>query len=299
MKGIVLAGGSGTRLYPLTVSTSKQLLPVYDKPMVFYPLSVLMEAGIRDILIISTPSDIGKFKQLLGDGSDFGIKISYEVQPSPDGLAQAFIIGEKFIEGDACALILGDNLFHGNDFNHMLREAVIDAERGKSTIFGYPVKNPQRFGVVEFDSEGNVIGIEEKPVCPKSDYCVTGLYFYDKNVVDYSKTIVPSKRNELEITDLNRIYLKKKSLKVNLLDKSFKWWDTGTFDSLIEASDYVHDHYVRTGYTINSPEQVAFNQDWISKEKMLALSVRYGNSPYGAYLKKIAEGKSNEKNNDT
>lgn len=289
MKGIILAGGSGTRLYPLTISTSKQMLPVYDKPMVFYPLSVLMEAGIREILIISTPADIDNFKKLLGDGSDFGIRLFYEVQPSPDGLAQAFIIGEKFIDGEACAMILGDNLFHGDDFDTMLRAAVVDAENGTSTIFGYHVDDPQRFGVVVFDEEGNVTDIEEKPSNPRSNYCVTGLYFYDKDVVRHSKTIVPSDRNELEITDLNRIYLENKSLKVKLLNDSFTWWDTGTFDSLIEASVYVHEYYKRTGLTINSPEQVSFEQGWISKEKLLTLATRYGKSPYGAYLKKIAE----------
>ena len=289
MKGIILAGGSGTRLYPLTISTSKQMLPVYDKPMVFYPLSVLMEAGIREILIISTPADIDNFKKLLGDGSDFGIRLFYEVQPSPDGLAQAFIIGEKFIDGEACAMILGDNLFHGDDFDTMLRAAVVDAENGTSTIFGYHVDDPQRFGVVVFDEEGNVTDIEEKPSNPRSNYCVTRLYFYDKDVVRHSKTIVPSDRNELEITDLNRIYLENKSLKVKLLNDSFTWWDTGTFDSLIEASVYVHEYYKRTGLTINSPEQVSFEQGWISKEKLLTLATRYGKSPYGAYLKKIAE----------
>lgn len=296
MKGIVLAGGSGTRLYPLTISMSKQMLPVYDKPMVFYPLSVLMEAGIRDILIISTPADIGNFKKLLGDGSDFGIKLSYEVQPSPDGLAQAFIIGEEFIGGEACAMILGDNLFHGDDFRTMLRGAVADAENGTSTIFGYHVDDPQRFGVVGFDENGNVTDIEEKPAHPKSNYCVTGLYFYDRNVVRHTKTIVPSARNELEITDLNKIYLENRTLKVKLLDDSFTWWDTGTFDSLFEASEYVRGYYKKTGSTINSPEQVAFEQGWISKEKLLSLAARYGKSPYGAYLKKIAErGQSWEK----
>ena len=289
MKGIILAGGSGTRLYPLTISTSKQMLPVYDKPLAFYPLSVLMEAGIRDILIISTPADIDNFKKLLGDGSDFGIRLFYEVQPSPDGLAQAFIIGEKFIDGEACAMILGDNIFHGDDFGNILRAAVVDAENGMSTIFGYRVDDPQRFGVVVFDEEGNVADIEEKPANPRSNYCVTGLYFYDKDVVGHSKTIVPSDRNELEITDLNRIYLENKSLKVKLLNDSFTWWDTGTFDSLIEASVYVHEYYKRTGLTINSPEQVSFEQGWISKEKLLTLATRYGKSPYGAYLKKIAE----------
>ena len=289
MKGIILSWWFVTRLYPLTISTSKQMLPVYDKPMVFYPLSVLMEAGIREILIISTPADIDNFKKLLGDGSDFGIRLFYEVQPSPDGLAQAFIIGEKFIDGEACAMILGDNLFHGDDFDTMLRAAVVDAENGTSTIFGYHVDDPQRFGVVVFDEEGNVTDIEEKPSNPRSNYCVTGLYFYDKDVVRHSKTIVPSDRNELEITDLNRIYLENKSLKVKLLNDSFTWWDTGTFDSLIEASVYVHEYYKRTGLTINSPEQVSFEQGWISKEKLLTLATRYGKSPYGAYLKKIAE----------
>ena len=292
MKGIVLAGGSGTRLYPLTVSTSKQLLPVYDKPMVFYPLSVLMEAGIRDILIISTPSDIGKFKQLLGDGSDFGIKISYEVQPSPDGLAQAFIIGEKFIEGDACALILGDNLFHGNDFNHMLREAVIDAERGKSTIFGYPVKNPQRFGVVEFDSEGNVIGIEEKPVCPKSDYCVTGLYFYDKDIVEIAKSIKPSPRGELEITDVNRVYLEKKKLHVEQMGHGYAWLDTGTHDSLMQAAAFVQTIQARQGLKIACIEEIAYQKGYIDKQRVLDLSKPLMKNEYGQYLARMVEAES-------
>lgn len=288
MKGIILAGGSGTRLYPLTISTSKQLLPVYDKPMVFYPLSVLMDAGIRDVLIISTPADIGKFEKLLGDGSDLGIRISYAVQPSPDGLAQAFIIGKEFIGGEPCAMILGDNLFCGEGFGPLLRDAAADAAAGMSTIFGYRVKDPQRFGVVGFDAGGNVTDIEEKPKNPKSDYAVTGLYFYSGDVSELAETIVPSDRGELEITDLNGIYLRKGTLKVKLLDDSFRWWDTGTFDSLMEASEYVRDCFAETGFTVDSPEHAAYEKGWISKEKLLSLADRYGKSPYGAYLRRIA-----------
>ena len=288
MKGIILAGGSGTRLHPLTIATSKQLLPVYDKPMIFYPLSVLMEAQIKDILIISTPEHIGRFEALLGDGSDLGIKISYEIQPSPDGLAQAFIIGEKFINGEPCAMILGDNLFHGDNFGSMLKNAVDNAKNGISTVFGYRVDNPERFGVVEFDTNGDVKSIEEKPQNPKSNYCVTGLYFYSNDVTKYAKTIIPSKRNELEITDLNKIYLEKNKLRVELLDQTFTWWDTGTFDSLIEASNYVHNYFKKTGLTIDSPEHVAFCNGWISADDVLKCAERYNKSPYGEYLKKIA-----------
>ena len=285
MKGIILAGGSGTRLYPLTLVTSKQLLPVYDKPMIFYPLSVLMEAGIRDILIISTPNDQKKFMDLLGDGSSFGIKLSYEVQPSPDGLAQAFIIGEKFIDGEPCAMILGDNIFYGAGLKKMLHEAVSNVKEGYSTIFAYRVNDPQRFGIVEFDDEMNVMSIEEKPKCPKSNYCVTGLYFYDGRASDFSKKIVPSSRGELEITDLNNLYLKDGSLKVKLLDHGFIWMDTGTFDSLMDASNYVQTVSKHQNLVICSPEIVAFSNKWISKEEIMSAIERYGKSPYGESIR--------------
>ena len=289
MKGIILAGGSGTRLYPITTVTSKQLLPIYDKPMVYYPLSVLMDAGIIDILIISTPTDIGNFERLLGDGSNFGIKLSYKIQPSPDGLAQAFILGEEFIDGEPCAMILGDNIFHGPGLKEHLRKASDDAANGYSTIFAYHVNDPQRFGIVEFDSQGNAISIEEKPEKPKSNYCVTGLYFYDKNVSNYAKTIKPSKRNELEITDLNNIYLKAGKLKVARLDTGFAWMDTGTFDSLISASNYVQSISRHQNILICSPEMIAYNNGWITKETLKKSAEKYGKSPYGAYLKGIAD----------
>ncbi len=289
MKGIVLAGGSGTRLYPLTISTSKQMLPVYDKPMIYYPLSVLMTAGIRDILIISTPTDLPKFEKLLGDGSDLGIKLSYEEQPSPDGLAQAFIIGEKFISGQPCAMILGDNLFYGKNFSIMLKKATKAAIEGTSTIFGFPVEDPQRFGVVEFDSDGTVRSIEEKPKQPKSNYAVTGLYFYNSDVTKLAKTIKPSKRGELEITDLNNLYLNDQKLQIQLLDESFSWWDTGTFDSLMEASCRIRDHFKETGISICSPEITAYEEGWISKEQLADIAKKYEKSPYGAFLKKISE----------
>ncbi len=289
MKGIILAGGSGTRLYPLTIVTSKQLLPVYDKPMIFYPLSVLMEAGIRDILIISTPQDRDKFKALLGNGSSYGINLSYAVQPSPDGLAQAFIIGEEFIAGEPCAMILGDNIFYGAGLKKLLKEAVEDAEKGCSTIFAYHVNDPQRFGIVEFDKDRNVISIEEKPEKPKSNYCVTGLYFYDGRSSELAKTIKPSKRGELEITDLNNLYLKDKKLKVTLLDMGFVWMDTGTFDSLMEAAGYVQTLSKHQDLVICSPEITAYHKGWISKEQMIESADRYGKSPYGAAIRKIAE----------
>lgn len=289
MKGIILAGGSGTRLYPITTVTSKQLLPIYDKPMVYYPLSVLMDAGIKDILIISTPTDIGNFERLLGDGSNLGIKLSYKVQPSPDGLAQAFILGEEFIDGEPCAMILGDNIFHGPGLKEHLKRAADDARNGYSTIFAYHVNDPQRFGIVEFDSHGNALSIEEKPECPRSNYCVTGLYFYDSNVTEYAKTIKPSKRNELEITDLNNIYLKLGKLKVARLDAGFAWMDTGTFDSLISASNYVQSISRHQNILICSPEIIAYNNGWISKETLKKSAEKYGKSPYGAYLKGIAE----------
>ncbi len=291
MKGIILAGGSGTRLYPLTMVTSKQLLPVYDKPMVYYPLSTLMLAGIEDILIISTPQDLPNFERLLGDGSQYGIQLSYKEQPSPDGLAQAFLIGEEFIGDEPCAMVLGDNIFYGNGFSKLLREAVVNSNAGKATIFGYYVNDPERFGIVEFDENGKVISVEEKPQNPKSNYCITGLYFYDKRVVEYAKQVKPSKRGELEITDLNRIYLEDGSLNVKLLGRGFAWLDTGTMDSLVEASDFVKMIQVRQGIEISAPEEIAYINGWIDKETLLASAARYGKSPYGEHLKKVAEGK--------
>ncbi len=288
MKGIILAGGSGTRLYPLTKVTSKQLLPVYDKPMIFYPLSVLMTAGIKDILLISTPQDTPRFEELLGDGSSLGIHLQYAVQPSPDGLAQAFIIGEKFIGRDTVAMILGDNIFYGHGFMKMLKEAKRNAEQGKATIFGYGVKDPQRFGIVEFDKDGNVLSVEEKPQNPKSNYCITGLYFYDNRVVKYAKEIKPSKRGELEITDLNAKYLEAGDLTVQLLDRGFAWLDTGTMDSLFEASEFVRVLSQRQDVTISAPEEIAYRNCWISKEQLIKIAKEYGKSPYGAHLKNVA-----------
>lgn len=288
MKGIILAGGSGTRLYPLTKVTSKQLLPVYDKPMIYYPLSVLMTAGIREILIISTPQDTPRFEELLGDGSAFGINLSYAVQPSPDGLAQAFIIGEKFIGGDNVAMILGDNIFYGHGFTKMLKEAKLSAEHGKATIFGYGVKDPQRFGIVEFDKNGKVLSVEEKPVCPKSNYCITGLYFYDNRAVEFAKKIKPSKRGELEITDLNKEYLETGDLTAQLLDRGFAWLDTGTVDSLFEAAEFVRVLSKRQDVTISAPEEIAYRNGWIDKEKLVKIAESYGKSPYGEHLKKVA-----------
>lgn len=291
MKGIILAGGSGTRLYPLTMVTSKQLLPVYDKPMIYYPLSTLMLAGIKDILIISTPHDLPNFERLLGDGSQYGIKLSYKEQPSPDGLAQAFLIGEEFIGDEPCAMVLGDNIFYGNGFSKLLREAAANSQVGKATIFGYYVNDPERFGIVEFDENGKVISVEEKPQNPKSNYCITGLYFYDKRVVKYAKQVKPSKRGELEITDLNRIYLEDGTLNVKLLGRGFAWLDTGTMDSLVEASDFVQMIQKRQGIEISAPEEIAFINGWIDKETLLESASRYGKSPYGEHLKKVAEGK--------
>ncbi len=291
MKGIILAGGSGTRLYPLTMITSKQLLPVYDKPMIYYPLTTLMLAGIKDILIISTPQDLPNFERLLGNGSQFGIKLSYKDQPSPDGLAQAFIIGEDFIEDDICAMILGDNIFYGNGFTSILREAVENAEKGKATIFGYYVHDPDRFGIVEFDQTGKVISVEEKPKNPKSNYCITGLYFYDNRVVKFAKQVKPSTRGELEITDLNRLYLEDGSLNVILLGRGYAWLDTGTMDSLVEAADYVQMIEKRQGIKISAPEEIAYINNWIDKETILISAERYGKSPYGEHLKRVAEGK--------
>lgn len=291
MKGIILAGGSGTRLYPLTKVTSKQLLPVYDKPMIFYPLSVLMSAGIKEILIISTPQDTPRFKELLGDGSAFGVDLSYAVQPSPDGLAQAFIIGEKFIGKDNVAMILGDNIFYGHGFTKILKEAKRSAEHGKATIFGYGVKDPQRFGIVEFDKDGKVLSVEEKPEKPKSNYCITGLYFYDNRAVEYAKSIKPSKRGELEITDLNAKYLEAGDLTVQLLDRGFAWLDTGTMDSLFEAAEFVRVLSQRQDVTISAPEEIAYRNGWISKEQLMKIAEGYGKSPYGEHLKKVASSK--------
>lgn len=291
MKGIILAGGAGTRLYPLTMVTSKQLLPIYDKPMVFYPLSTLMLAGIRDILIISTPEDLPNFERLLGDGSQFGVSLSYKVQPSPDGLAQAFLLGEDFIGDDCCAMVLGDNIFHGNGFRPLLREAVVKAEAGEASIFGYYVNDPERFGIVEFDENGKVLSVEEKPEHPKSNYCITGLYFYDNRVVEFAKKVKPSARGELEITDLNRLYLNDGSLNVTLLGRGYAWLDTGTMDSLAEATDFVRIVEQRQGTMISAPEEIAFINGWISSDVLLQSAMRYGKSPYGAHLKRVAEGK--------
>lgn len=291
MKGIVLAGGSGTRLYPLTMVTSKQLLPVYDKPMVYYPLSTLMLAGIRDILIISTPTDLPNFERLLGDGSRYGIILSYKVQPSPDGLAQAFILGEEFIAGDSCAMVLGDNIFYGAGLGERLRNAVQSAENGQATVFGYYVNDPERFGIVEFDKEGRVISVEEKPKQPKSNYAITGLYFYDNRVVELAKKVKPSARGELEITDLNRMYLDEGDLNVQLLGRGYAWLDTGTMDTLVEAAEFVQVIEQRQGIMISAPEEIAFRYDWITKEKLLCSADAYGKSPYGEHLRRVADGK--------
>lgn len=291
MKGIILAGGSGTRLYPLTRVTSKQLLPIYDKPMIYYPLSTLMLAGIKDILVISTPEDTPRFEALLGDGKNFGIHLSYAVQPSPDGLAQAFIVGEDFIGNDTCAMVLGDNIFYGSYFRKNLADAVKNAENGFATIFGYYVKDPERFGIVEFDKNRNVVSVEEKPTHPKSNYCITGLYFYDNRVVQMGKKVKPSERGELEITDLNRLYLNEGRLKVQLLGRGFAWMDTGTMDSLMEASSFVQTVQNRQGVVISAPEEIAFLEGWISREELLASAKLYGKSPYGEHLKVVAEGR--------
>jgi glucose-1-phosphate thymidylyltransferase len=292
MKGIVLAGGSGTRLYPLTMVTSKQLLPIYDKPMVFYPLSTLMLAGIRDILIISTPTDLPNFERLLGDGSQFGINLSYKVQPSPDGLAQAFILGEEFIGDDACAMVLGDNIFYGNGFGKTLRAAAANAEENdRATVFGYYVNDPERFGIVEFDENGKVVSVEEKPANPKSNYAITGLYFYPKGVSKRANEVKPSARGELEITTLNEMYLNDDLLDVQLLGRGFAWLDTGTMDSLVEASDFVRMVEGRQGIQISALEEIAYLKGWINKEKLLESAEKYGKSPYGQHLKRVAEGK--------
>ena len=289
MKGIILAGGSGTRLYPLTKVTSKQLLPIYDKPMIYYPLSVLMNAGIREILIISTPNDTPRFQDLLGDGHQFGIELSYAVQPSPDGLAQAFIIGEEFIGDDRVAMVLGDNIFHGQGLKKRLRAAA--AKETGATVFGYYVDDPERFGIVEFDAEGKAISIEEKPAQPKSNYCVTGLYFYDNRVVEYAKNLKPSKRGELEITDLNRIYLENGELEVTLLGRGFTWLDTGTHDSLVEATNFVYTVENHQHRKIACLEEIAYRNKWITEEQMWAAYEIYKKNEYGAYLKDILEGK--------
>ena len=289
MKGIILAGGSGTRLYPLTMVTSKQLLPVYDKPMIYYPMSVLMMAGSWDILIISTPNDLPNFERLFGDGSSLGINLSYKVQPSPDGLAQAFILGEEFIDGDSCAMVLGDNIFYGDGLGKHLKEAA--ARQDGATVFGYYVNDPERFGIVEFDGNGKAISIEEKPEHPKSNYCVTGLYFYDKNVCEYAKSIKPSARGELEITDLNRIYLEKGNLNVVTLGRGYAWLDTGTMDALSEATEFIKVVENRQGIQISAIEEIAYRNKWITKEQLLEHAARYGKSPYGAHLKQVADGR--------
>lgn len=292
MKGIILAGGSGTRLYPLTKVTSKQLLPIYDKPMIYYPMSVLMSSGIRDILIISTPMDTPRFEELLGDGHQYGLDLSYEVQPSPDGLAQAFLIGEEFIDGDSVAMVLGDNIFSGHGLNRHLREAVHNAESGKgATVFGYYVDDPERFGIVEFDENGRAISIEEKPETPKSNYCVTGLYFYDNKVVEYAKSLKPSLRGELEITDLNRIYLEAGKLNVELLGQGFTWLDTGTHESLVDATNFVKTVETHQHRKIACLEEIAYLNGWISREDVLRVYEELKKNQYGQYLMDVLEGK--------
>ncbi|GAA2954939.1 glucose-1-phosphate thymidylyltransferase RfbA [Lactobacillus kefiranofaciens subsp. kefirgranum] len=291
MKGIILAGGSGTRLYPLTLVTSKQLLPVYDKPMIYYPLSTLMLAGINDILVISTPADTPRFKELLGDGSQFGVKLSYKVQPSPDGLAQAFTLGKDFINGEPCAMILGDNIFYGNGFTELLKNATADAQQGKATVFGYYVNDPERFGVVDFDKNGKAISIEEKPAHPKSNYAVTGLYFYPGDVSEKAAQVKPSARGEVEITSLNEMYLNEDNLNVQLLGRGYAWLDTGTMQSLVDASNFVKMTEERQGVSISAPEEIAYINKWIDKDQLLEAAKHYGKSPYGQHLKSVAEGK--------
>ena len=290
MKGIILAGGAGTRLYPLTMVTSKQLIPVYDKPMIYYPLSTLMLAGIRDILIISTPADLPNFKRLLGNGYQFGISLSYKVQPSPDGLAQAFVIGADFIGDDCCAMVLGDNIFYGGGLSDFLKAAVQNAEDGYATVFGYYVNDPERFGIMEFDEQWNILSVEEKPKHPRSNYCITGLYFYPKGVAEKAKKVQPSARGELEITTLNNMYLKEKKLKAQILGRGFAWLDTGTMDSLVDATTFVQIIEKRQGVKISAPEEIAFRRGWISKEELLDSARLYGKSPYGEHLKNVAEG---------
>lgn len=291
MKGIILAGGAGTRLYPLTMVTSKQLLPVYDKPMIYYPLSTLMLAGIREILIISTPTDIPRFKALLSDGSQFGLSLQYKVQPSPDGLAQAFILGDEFIGDDSCAMILGDNIFYGNGLSEVLLKAYNHAEKGRATIFGYYVNDPERFGIVEFDDNWKVLSVEEKPKKPKSNFAITGLYFYPKGVSQKAGKVKPSDRGELEITSLNDLYLKEDNLDVELLGRGYAWLDTGTMDSLVEAASFVQMTEKRQGIKISAPEEIAYIKGWITKQKLLESAERYGKSPYGQHLKNVADGK--------
>ena len=291
MKGIILAGGSGTRLYPLTMVTSKQLLPIYDKPMIYYPLSTLMLAGIRDILIISTPTDLPNFERLLGDGSHYGINLSYKVQPSPDGLAQAFTLGEEFIGNEPCAMVLGDNIFYGAGLSERLKAAAEAAQNGRATVFGYYVNYPERLGIVEFDEAGHVISVEEKPKQPKSNYAITGLYFYDKRVVELAKQVKPSARGELEITDLNRMYLEDGTLNVQLLGRGYAWLDTGTMDTLVEAAEFVQVIEQRQGIMISAPEEIAYRHGWITREELLKSADTYGKSPYGDHLHRVADGK--------
>lgn len=291
MKGIILAGGSGTRLYPLTMVTSKQLLPIYDKPMIYYPLSTLMLAGIRDILIISTPTDLPNFERLLGDGSHYGINLSYKVQPSPDGLAQAFMLGEEFIGNEPCAMVLGDNIFYGAGLSERLKASAEAAQNGRATVFGYYVNDPERFGIVEFDEAGHVISVEEKPKQPKSNYAITGLYFYDKRVVELAKQVKPSARGELEITDLNRMYLEDGTLNVQLLGRGYAWLDTGTMDTLVEAAEFVQVIEQRQGIMISAPEEIAYRHGWITREELLKSADTYGKSPYGDHLHRVADGK--------
>jgi len=291
MKGIILAGGSGTRLYPLTKVISKQLLPIYDKPMIYYPLSTLMLAGIRDILLISTPEDTTQFEKLLGDGSQFGIHLSYAIQEKPEGLAQAFLIGEDFISGEPCAMILGDNFFYGGWFRQNLSEAVQNAAEGCATVFGYYVKDPERFGVMELDQERNVLSVEEKPKHPKSNYCITGLYVYDGRAAELARRLRPSKRNELEITDLNRLYLNEGRLRAQILGRGFAWMDMGTMDSLMEASVFVETVQNRQGVVISAPEEIAYHEKWIGRDELLRAAELYGNSPYGEHLRRVSEDK--------
>jgi len=290
MKGIILAGGAGTRLYPLTIVTSKQLLSVYDKPMIYYPLSTLMLAGIKDILIISTPVDLPNYKRLLGNGEQFGISLSYKEQPSPDGLAQAFILGKDFIGEDSCAMILGDNIFYGGGLTQFLKKAVQNSAQGYATIFGYYVNDPERFGIMEFDSDWNIVSVEEKPQNPKSNYCITGLYFYDNRVVEFANKVKPSARGELEITSINDMYLKAGALKGQILGRGFAWLDTGTVDSLIDAATFVQMIEKRQGVKISAPEEIAYRNGWLSQENLLLAAERYGKSPYGAHLRRVADG---------
>lgn len=291
MKGIILAGGAGTRLYPLTMVTSKQLLPIYDKPMIYYPLSTLMLAGIRDILIISTPTDLPNFKRLLGNGRQFGVRLSYVEQPSPDGLAQAFLLGKEFIGEDPCAMVLGDNIFYGSGFGSLLKQAAADAEQGRATVFGYYVPDPERFGVVAFDKNGKATSLEEKPKTPKSNYAVTGLYFYPKGVSALAGKVKPSARGELEITTLNEMYLNRDILNVQLLGRGYAWLDTGTMDSLVDAADFVRILEKRQGIKISAPEEIAFRSGWIDKTALLKSASLYGKSPYGEHLRNVAEDK--------